>query len=92
MAWSWMRKALPSRTTFLVHLPEGVPSEIGVWTYALEDQRKRTLRFAEGLRAEALEWTPDGAPNSIGCLLYHLLEHEAHHAGEIRTLRHLVSA
>ena len=57
--------------TFLIRLPEGVPSEIGVWTFALEDQRERTLRFAEGLPAEVLESTPDGAPNSIGCLLYH---------------------
>jgi uncharacterized damage-inducible protein DinB len=56
---------------FRVHRPAGVPPEVGVWSFALEDQRRRTLSFAEGLEPLALERTPPGAPNSIGTLLYH---------------------
>lgn len=48
-----------------------MPPEIGIWTFALADQRARTLAAADGLSDEALTWAPDGAPNSIGCLLYH---------------------
>jgi hypothetical protein len=51
----------------------GYEPEIASWLWALEEARRRTLRFADGLDQRTLDWEgPDGEENSIGSLLYHI--------------------
>ncbi len=60
------------RTLDVDPLP-GYPAPIGRWLWALEEARRRTLRFVEDLPQELLDWEgPDGNDNAIGSLLYHL--------------------
>ena len=52
---------------------EGYEPEIASWMWALEEARRRTLRYAAGLDQRTLDWEgPDGGENSIGSLLYHI--------------------
>lgn len=51
----------------------GFVPEIGVWLWAMEATRSRTLRHVHDLPQEVVDWTgPGGFENSIGSLLYHI--------------------
>ena len=60
-------------------------------TERLQEARRNLLAAVHGLSVE--EFRRDRRLNDYVTtpewILYHLLEHEAHHAGEIRTLRQL---
>lgn len=66
MKWRVMVEALP-----------GYQPEIGRPVWMLEETRRRTKACLERLSADALDWTPGPADNSIGALLYHLAAIEA---------------
>ena len=51
----------------------GYAPEIGIWLWALQQVRRRTLRLIEGLGQRTLDWEgPDERENAIGTLLYHI--------------------
>ena len=54
----------------------GYPDEVGVWLYALQDARGRTLRVVERIDPHWLDFVPEEG-ESIGTLLYHLAAIEA---------------
>ena len=45
--------------------------EVGRWLSAMEDSRRDTLEGVAGLTDEAMDWRPEGEPNTVGTLLYH---------------------
>lgn len=45
--------------------------EVGRWLSAMEDSRRDTLQGVAGLTDEAMDWRPEGEPNTVGTLLYH---------------------
>ncbi len=52
---------------------EGYVPEIGLWMWAMNEVRRRTLRLVEGIDQRTLDWEgPDGRENAIGSLLYHI--------------------
>ena len=51
----------------------GYAPEIGIWLWALQQVRRRTLRLIEGLGQRTLDWEgPDERENATGTLLYHI--------------------
>ncbi len=61
------------RETLAVKPLEGYPPEIGVWLWAMEETRKKTKAYVEGIDQNIVDWAgPEGNENSIGTLLYHL--------------------
>lgn len=51
----------------------GYDTEIGIWLWALQEVRRRTLRLIGGLDQRTLDWEgPDKRENAIGTLLYHI--------------------
>jgi uncharacterized damage-inducible protein DinB len=51
----------------------GYEPEIGIWLWALQKVRGRTLRLVEGLDQRTLDWEGlDERENAIGTLLYHI--------------------
>lgn len=66
-----MGTAMTKDTRVAEALP-GYPPEIGRALWALEEGRERTQRVVADLPAEAVDWVPDPALNSIGALLYHI--------------------
>ena len=56
---------------------EGYSPQVGVWLWAFENSRQRTLRALDGIDPESLEWIPVWKGNSISTLLYHLAAIEA---------------
>jgi hypothetical protein len=51
----------------------GYEPEIGIWLWAMEEVRRRTLKLVDGLDQRTLDWEgPDGRENAIGTLLYHI--------------------
>src|SRR3954468_22588596 len=50
---------------------------IGVWLWAMNDARRRTVEQLEGLPAEAIDWHPAESAQSIGSILYHMALIEA---------------
>lgn len=56
---------------FIIPL-NGFEPEIGRALWQMQDARRRTKDALEGIREQALDWTPPGGGNSIGTLLYHL--------------------
>ncbi|MEO8477682.1 MAG: DinB family protein [Actinomycetota bacterium] len=46
--------------------------EVGRWLSALDDGRRETIRELEDVTDQMLDLAPQGAPNRIGTLLYHV--------------------
>jgi len=61
---------------------EGYSPTIGSWLWQLEDVRRRTLEYVDGLDEEQLAWTPDARVESIGTLLLHIAAVERSWIGE----------
>lgn len=61
-----------STTTLDIDLPPGFTPEIGRFVAMLEDTRRRTKRYLEGLSAEQLAWYPNDTVESIGTILLHI--------------------
>ena len=51
---------------------QGYPQQVGVWLWAFENSRQRTLQSIEGIKPGLLEWVPTWGGNTISTLLYHL--------------------
>jgi uncharacterized damage-inducible protein DinB len=64
-------KTGPKIQNIIQPLPHGVP-EIGVWLWALEDSRQRTLATVENYTQAVLDWEPSWSGNNIATLLYHI--------------------
>jgi len=61
------------RRIYALNALDGYPTEIGMWLWALQDVRSRTLRFTAGLDQRTLDWEgPREDENAIGSLLYHI--------------------
>ena len=54
--------------------PKGFTPQIGRFVNMLEDTRRRTKRYVEGLSAEQLAWHPNGEVESIGTILLHWIK------------------
>lgn len=55
----------------------GYDPEIGIWLWAMQEVRRRTLRLIDGLDQRTLDWEgPDERENAIGTLLYHVADVE----------------
>jgi uncharacterized damage-inducible protein DinB len=48
------------------------PPEIGYSLWTLEEARRRTLRYVEGISEQVLDHTPPGHRHNVATLLYHL--------------------
>lgn len=57
--------------------PVDYPPVLARWIWGLQDTRRRTLHWLDGLDDAALDWSDAYAPNSIGTLLYHIAAIEA---------------
>ncbi|MDH3471975.1 MAG: DinB family protein, partial [Acidimicrobiia bacterium] len=51
---------------------DGCPPEIGYALWTLQETRRRTLRYVDGISAEALDWQPVEQRHSVATLLYHI--------------------
>lgn len=55
----------------------GFDPTIGIWLWAMEEVRRRTLRLIDGLDQRTVDWEgADGRENAIGTLLYHIADVE----------------
>ncbi|HWR81731.1 MAG TPA: DinB family protein [Candidatus Deferrimicrobium sp.] len=61
-----------SKRTLIVQPAAGYPPRIGTYLAMLDDVRRRTKRYVEGLSAEQLSWHPQPNVESIGTLLLHI--------------------
>jgi uncharacterized damage-inducible protein DinB len=52
--------------------PDGFSPRVGIYLAQLEDVRRRTKRYVEGLSAEQLSWCPSDKVESVGTLLIHI--------------------
>jgi len=52
---------------------EGFPPEIGAVLWTLEDARRRTVSYVEGLSQETMDRLPAGHRHSVATLLYHIM-------------------
>ena len=59
-------------TTLQIEPAPGFTPEIGRFVAMLEDTRRRTKRYVEGLTAEQLSWYPNDKVESIGTILLHI--------------------
>ncbi|MEW5987641.1 MAG: DinB family protein [Chloroflexota bacterium] len=57
--------------------PAGYDPEVGRWLAALEECRRRTKRYLDGLDPAAVDWLDPQIRHSIGTLLYHMAAVEA---------------
>jgi len=60
----------------------GYPPRIGSYLAQMEDVRRRTIRYVEGLTTEQLSWHPKPRVESIGTLLLHIAAVECSWIGE----------
>jgi uncharacterized damage-inducible protein DinB len=60
----------------------GFGPRIGSFLWQLDDVRKRTLEYVDGLSPEELAWTPDKKVESIGTQLFHIAAVERSWIGE----------
>ncbi|MEW5702270.1 MAG: DinB family protein [Candidatus Zixiibacteriota bacterium] len=60
----------------------GFPPRIGSYLAQMEDVRRRTLKYVEGLTPEQLSWYPQPNVESIGTLLLHIAAVECSWIGE----------
>jgi len=51
---------------------EGCPAEIGTSLWTLQEARRRTSRYVDGISQDVLDWDPPGQRYSIATLLYHI--------------------
>jgi uncharacterized damage-inducible protein DinB len=51
----------------------GFPLEIGAVLWTLEDARRRTVSYVEGISQEAMDRLPAGHRHSVATLLYHIM-------------------
>lgn len=58
--------------TISIQPAEGFAPRIGLYVAQLEDVRRSTLRYVEGLDAAQLSWHPSPEVESIGTLLLHI--------------------
>jgi uncharacterized damage-inducible protein DinB len=73
-AWEGGRPMADSSTPArIVERSDVYAPQIGVWAWALEDTRRRTMKILDGLTQAALDWVPPEGGNSIGVILYHLV-------------------
>lgn len=56
---------------------DGCPREIGRALWTLNEARRRTLRYVEGIGREELDFDPPGQRHSVATLLYHIAVFEA---------------
>lgn len=56
---------------------DGCPPKIGRALWSLEETRRRTLRYVDGITREALDHRPEGHRHSVATLLYHIAVFEA---------------
>lgn len=59
------------RNQVIEPIPDFSP-QVGVWMWAFENSRKRTLNALEGIKPDLLEWFPAWQGNTISTLIYHL--------------------
>lgn len=50
----------------------GYPPEIGYPLWSLQETRRRTLKYIDGISQEALDFDPPGQRHSVATLLYHI--------------------
>lgn len=50
----------------------GCPPEIGTSLWTLQEARRRTLGYVQGISQDALDWDPPGQRHSVATLLYHI--------------------
>lgn len=50
----------------------GCPREIGRALWTLEEARRRTLGYVEGINQDAMDFDPPGQRHSVATLLYHI--------------------
>lgn len=77
-----VRKELPFDVSYnMVQYPDS-----SAISRRLELSRERTWQFLEGLKLSDLDWrfsTPAGETLTLYEILWHVIEHEVHHRGEI---------
>jgi uncharacterized damage-inducible protein DinB len=56
----------------LVEPVPSCPTEIGASLWTLQEARRRTLSYVDGISQEALDHTPPGHRHSVATLLYHI--------------------
>lgn len=57
---------------FVVEPLPGFPPEIGAGLWTLLETRRRTLKYVDGIGADALDRRPSGHRHSVATLLYHI--------------------
>lgn len=50
----------------------GCPPEIGASLWTLQEARRRTLKYVQGISQDVLDWDPPGQRFSAATLLYHI--------------------
>lgn len=67
--------------------PPAEPIEVEEYLYCMNETRKILLEYMDSMNDDELEQTAgtfrNGEPLSKKWILYHLLEHEAHHRGQV---------
>lgn len=66
-----------SRRQWTVEPLSGIPREVGRALWTLEETRRRTLGYVEGISQEALDFDPPGQRHGVATLLYHVAVFEA---------------
>ncbi|HSJ82258.1 MAG TPA: DinB family protein [Acidimicrobiia bacterium] len=62
----------PQSRRAVVEPLEGCPPEIGASLWTLQETRRRTLAYVQGMGQDALDWEPPGKRHNVGTLLYHI--------------------
>ena len=60
-----------SNESLVEPLPD-CPVEIGLSLWTIEETRRRTLSYVDGISQQALDHTPPGQRHSVATLLYHI--------------------
>lgn len=88
---SW-KEAAP----FQLGVPQVTGKPLAYFTDRLQQDRDAILKALQGLTdadlARIVTATDTGDQSSIDWILFHLVEHEAHHAGQVELLRRLLPA
>jgi uncharacterized damage-inducible protein DinB len=54
----------------------GFPTEIGTALWTMQEARRRTLRYVDGISQKALDHRPSGQRHGVATLLYHIAAFE----------------
>ena len=64
--------ATPRQNVARVEPLKGCPPEIGFGLWTLQETRRRTLNYVNGVDQGVLDWNPPGQRHSVATLLYHI--------------------